>query len=95
LREILYRRVPRSLVDRPKMGFGIPIHALLADRLGDWTRRYLARERIEEEGLLDAAGVGEMVARAEGMGDQGAESLWPLLCFERWFARHHRGEELH
>jgi asparagine synthase (glutamine-hydrolysing) len=93
LREIAYRRIPRALLDRPKHGFGIPIESLLTRELEAWSRRYLAPERLREEGLLDPDGVRHLVAAAQRH-PVGVSQLWSLLCFERWFARHHRGEGL-
>lgn len=93
LREIAYRRVPRALLDRPKHGFGIPIQSLLGRELEAWTQRYLARDRLLEEGHLDPGGVERLVADARRQ-PAGITRLWSLLCFQRWFARNHRGERL-
>jgi asparagine synthase (glutamine-hydrolysing) len=93
LRAILDRRVPRELIDRPKHGFGIPIHELLANELTSWKARYLDLDRIREEGILDPAGVAELVREADGgYGRVGASRLWLLICFQRWYARTHLGE---
>jgi asparagine synthase (glutamine-hydrolysing) len=93
LRAIAYRRIPRTLLDRPKQGFGVPIASLLARDLEAWRLRYLSPRRLREEGLLDPAGV-ERLVTAAGRHPAGVSQLWSLLCFERWFARHHRGEAL-
>jgi asparagine synthase (glutamine-hydrolysing) len=92
LHEIACRRVPREILDRPKHGFGIPIHQLLAQELRTWPERYLAPARLAEEGNLDPAGVAAMVSGLRPDDPLGAERLWILLCFQRWFARNHRGE---
>lgn len=96
LRELLYRRVPRALIDRPKHGFGIPIDTLLASEIREWQARYLAPARLAEEGHLDPAGVARFLAdlQRRPTGRAKAEGLWRLLCFQRWYARHHRGETL-
>lgn len=93
LREIAYRRIPRALLDRPKQGFGIPIGSLLATEIDVWSRRHLARSRLLEEGNLDPDGVERLVAAARKQ-PAGITQLWSLLCFQRWFARNHRGEAL-
>jgi len=92
LRELLHRRIPSHLVDRPKHGFGIPIHILLREELRSWRDHYLAPERLAEEGLFDPDGVHQLLEAARGSDRIAATRLWCLLCFERWLARTHRGE---
>jgi asparagine synthase (glutamine-hydrolysing) len=92
LREIAFRRIPRALLERPKRGFGIPIETLLADELARWPARYLAPARLAEEGILDPAATERLLAGVRRAGPEGLTPLWFLLCFERWFARTHRGE---
>jgi asparagine synthase (glutamine-hydrolysing) len=90
LRSLVHRRVPPQLVERPKMGFGIPIESLLDREIEDWTRRYLDPARLREEGILDPRGIDGLLAAARS--GARARSWWFLICFERWFARVHRGE---
>jgi asparagine synthase (glutamine-hydrolysing) len=87
LRDVLYRRVPRELIERPKHGFSVPIALLLRDELEEWKRRYLDPGRLAEEGLLDAQAVAREIARAPA-----GRSAWYLVCFERWYAQHVRAE---
>jgi asparagine synthase (glutamine-hydrolysing) len=91
LRALVHRRVPASLVERPKQGFGIPIETLLARELREWPARYLAPDRLAEEGLLAPDGARALAESALRPGAY-KEQLWFLLCFERWYARTHRGE---
>src|SRR5690606_17257230 len=53
LRDILYRHVPRSLVDRPKQGFAVPLDQWLRGALRDWAEAQLDPLRIRREGILD------------------------------------------
>jgi asparagine synthase (glutamine-hydrolysing) len=92
LRALLYRRVPAALIERPKQGFGIPIHVLLERELEEWSARYLAPARLREEGFFDPVGVERLLAAARRPDPVAPTRLWFLLCFERWFARTHRGE---
>ena len=92
LRAILYRRVPRELIDRPKRGFGFSIPDLLGEELATWSRRYLGPERLAEEGLFDRAGIAGLRASASRREGPAVTRLWHLLCFQRWWARTHLGE---
>jgi asparagine synthase (glutamine-hydrolysing) len=92
LRAVLHRRVPRHLIDRPKHGFGIPLRDLLGADLEAWSRRYLDPRRLAEEGLLAAEGAARLRESALRKEGPATTRLWHLLCFERWFARTHRGE---
>ena len=53
LRKILYKYVPRNLVERPKMGFSIPIGEWLRGPMRDWAENLLSEERLLQEGFLN------------------------------------------
>jgi len=92
LRAMLYRRVPRALIERPKQGFGIPIQALMPDELRRWREHYLSPSRIAEEGLIDPAGATALLKEAQRDEPVATKRLWHLLSFERWYAFAHWGE---
>jgi asparagine synthase (glutamine-hydrolysing) len=94
LRAILERRVPRALLERPKHGFGIPLHSLMPAELAAWKARYLDPKRIREEGVFDPDGVAELVRDTDDPRSRvAATRAWILLCFQRWYARTHLGEK--
>ena len=64
LRQILYRYVPPALVERPKMGFGIPLGEWLRGPLRDWAETLLNEQRLREAGLLDHALVRQLLAES-------------------------------
>jgi len=87
LRQVLYKYVPARLVDRPKMGFGIPVGEWLRGPLRDWGEALLAPDRLAEEGCLDH----ETVRRAWNEHLSGTRNwqylLWDVLMFEAWLER--------
>lgn len=83
LRELLYRRVPRNLIDRPKMGFGVPIADWLRGPLRDWAEHLLDEQRLSSQGLLIVAPIRERW-KAHLQGDDWAYPLWTVLMLQAW-----------
>jgi len=84
LRELLYRYVPRNLIDRPKMGFGVPIDDWLRGPLREWGSDLLDESRLKHEGYLDHTLVREKWNQhLSGSRDLGL-FLWGILMFESW-----------
>ena len=87
LRQILHRYVPMELVDRPKMGFSVPIEAWLRGPLRPWAEELLAPERLRREGYLDPAPV-QAALRAHLSGERHRPyHLWNVLMFQSWLAK--------
>ncbi len=87
LRQALYRHVPPSLVDRPKMGFGVPIGSWLRGPLREWAEGLLAERRLAAQHLLDPRPVRRAwELHLSGRRDYGYE-LWDVLALESWLDR--------
>jgi len=87
LRQVLYRRVPKRLIDRPKMGFSVPIDRWLRGPLRTWADSLLSHEALRRDDLIDP----EPVTRAwidlqEGRCHNGT-ALWAILMFQAWRTR--------
>ena len=84
LRQVLERHVPRSITDRPKQGFGVPIERWLRGPLATWASELLDPVRVKQRGILDATVIGnEWSIHKSGSADRHLV-LWPALMLEAW-----------
>lgn len=84
MRHLLYRLVPRPLVDRPKMGFSVPIAAWLRNELKPWAEALLADDRAHRDGLIDRAALAACwKEHLDGRTDR-SPLLWSALMFLAW-----------
>ncbi|MFD2989757.1 asparagine synthase (glutamine-hydrolyzing) [Sphingopyxis terrae] len=84
LREILYRHVPQTLIERPKAGFGIPIDAWLRGPLREWAEMLLDDRRIRAEGYFNPEQVRAAWTTHLKDGQNLMQRLWPILMFQAW-----------
>jgi asparagine synthase (glutamine-hydrolysing) len=84
LRQVLFKYVPRPLVERPKMGFSLPISSWLRGSLREWAEALLAESRLKREGYFDPGSIrSAWEAHLSGHVDQHS-LLWNVLMFQSW-----------
>ncbi|MBR7630575.1 asparagine synthase (glutamine-hydrolyzing) [Aeromonas popoffii] len=87
LREILYRHVPREMIERPKKGFSVPLGQWLRGPLRDWAEALLNKERLEQEGYFNSVVVRRVWSdHLQGKRDH-ARKLWSILMFQAWLEK--------
>jgi asparagine synthase (glutamine-hydrolysing) len=87
LREILYSRIPKELVNRSKMGFGVPLRKWLAGGLRDWAEQLLNRKSLDSGGFLSADPVRKMWESHLAGEVDASHPLWDVLMFQAWAQR--------
>jgi asparagine synthase (glutamine-hydrolysing) len=84
LKEVLYRHVPRSIMERPKMGFGVPVDFWIKNEFRDWTDNLLSEKRLREDGFFKPEYIRRRWREHLGGRQNWKESLWFVICFQAW-----------
>ncbi|OOL38564.1 asparagine synthase (glutamine-hydrolyzing) [Pseudomonas sp. FSL W5-0299] len=85
LREVLYRHVPRELIERPKKGFSIPVGAWLRGPLKDWAETLLEEARLRNEGFFNVLMVRKIWSEHQKGRVDHSTKLWSILMFQAWY----------
>jgi asparagine synthase (glutamine-hydrolysing) len=84
LRQVLYKYVPRELIERPKAGFAIPVGEWLRGPLREWAEALLDERRLAREGYLNPAPIRAVWAQHLSGRYDWTLRLWCVLMFQAW-----------
>jgi asparagine synthase (glutamine-hydrolysing) len=85
LRQIVHKYVDAKLMDRPKMGFMIPVSTWLQNELKPLVDKYTSRDFIEKQGIFDYSYVEDICRKFYNGGKEKHEKIWFLLIFQLWY----------
>jgi asparagine synthase (glutamine-hydrolysing) len=85
LRQILKNYIPENLINRPKMGFAIPLSKWLRGRLKNWMLDTLNLNKIKSQNILNSQQVGKMINDHIKSKRNCHHELWNILMFQTWF----------
>lgn len=84
LRQLLYRHVPKALVERPKQGFGVPLDDWLRVPLRAWAESLFNNTEFRLDDFFDGAEIGGLWQRHLAGSENNQHQLWPVLMFQAW-----------
>jgi asparagine synthase (glutamine-hydrolysing) len=87
LRHVLYEYVPKDLIERPKMGFGVPMASWLRGPLRGWAEDLLSESSLRQHGLLEVGPIRNKWAEHISGARNWQYLLWDVLVFQDWHAR--------
>ena len=85
IKEIVHKYIPKKMMDRPKMGFGIPIADWLQNDLKPFVNKYLDENFIEKQNIFNNIEI-QRIRKSFYQGkSERAEKIWYLLMFQMWY----------
>ena len=87
LREIVHEFIPKEKMDRPKMGFAIPLASWMQNELKEMVEDYINEKNIREQGLFNWEAVNRLKVNFFSGKTEYDFKLWYLLMFQMWYER--------
>ncbi len=87
LKQITHKYLPKEMMDRPKMGFAVPITEWFKDELREYFMNYLSEDRLKKEGIFNAKEVVKQRDMYLAGDKENVQRLWFILMFEMWYER--------
>ena len=84
LKQVLYDYIPKKLIERPKMGFGVPLEHWLRGPLREWAESLLDPKKIESDGFFDPEIIQQEWARHLSKKKDRHYWIWTVLMFQAW-----------
>ncbi|OCX54036.1 asparagine synthase (glutamine-hydrolyzing) [Mucilaginibacter sp. PPCGB 2223] len=85
IKQIVHRYVPQQIMDRPKMGFGIPVEKWLRNDLREVVEDYLSEQKLRKHGLFNIAEVRKILTQFYNGRTEKHLQIWYLLMFQMWY----------
>lgn len=84
VKELTHRHIPKTLMERPKMGFGVPIDSWLRGPLKEWAAQLLSKKKLDDQGYFNTNRVIKMWNEHISAERNWSHQLWIILMFQEW-----------
>ena len=88
LRELAYKKIPKNILDKPKMGFGVPIKDWLRDELSDWANDLLSSASLSKTSIFHQNSVDNLWHQHVQLKSDNSHQLWNILMLQSWLLEH-------